>query len=311
MIGFFRQSSLAAVFRGPDGYGVWCGRQRAVVGRRAQCGVALAPGRPGAQGDAPADKPTLTVCLPAPAQANGTAVVICPGGGYAHLASGPRGARIAQWLNSLGVAGFILEYRHRGKGYSHPAPLQDAQRAMRTVRARAAEWHVDPGRIGIMGFSAGGHLASTAGTHFDKGKPEAADPIERASCRPDFMILCYAVIMFGEPATQRLAEKPDRRRRRCGAGPQPFQRKTGDAGHPADLPFPHRRRYDRSGGQQRAVLPGPASRQGAGRAAHLPHRQARPRAGGQHARHLGLAQVLRRVAARAGTGEMTSRTLAR
>ena len=97
------------------------------------------------------------------------------------------------------MAGFVLEYRHHGRGYEHPAPLQDAQRAIRTVRARAEEFKIDPRRIGVLGFSAGGHLASTAGTHFDRGDPSAADPIERASCRPDFMVLCYAVIALGEP----------------------------------------------------------------------------------------------------------------
>jgi acetyl esterase/lipase len=158
-------------------------------------------GAPGAKGDQPADKPTLTVCLPEPGKANGAAVVICPGGGYGGLALGHEGQTIAAWLNSFGAAGFVLEYRHRGRGYGHPAPLQDAQRAIRTVRARAAEWHVDPAKIGIMGFSAGGHLASTAGTHFDPGNPCAADAIERVSCRPDFMILCYAVIALDEPYT--------------------------------------------------------------------------------------------------------------
>jgi len=158
-------------------------------------------GAPGAKGNTPADKPTLTIWLPEDAKATGTAVVICPGGGYGALALDHEGKQIAQWFNSMGIAGFILEYRHRSKGYGHPAPLQDAQRAIRTVRSRAAEWKIDPGRIGIMGFSAGGHLASTAGTHFDKGNPQSKDPIERVSCRPDFMILCYAVIAFGEPYT--------------------------------------------------------------------------------------------------------------
>ncbi len=160
-------------------------------------------GTPGAKGDQAADKPTLTVCLPKPNLANGAAIVICPGGGYGGLAVDHEGRQVAAWLNSIGVAGFILEYRHHGRGYEHPAPLQDAQRAIRTVRARAEEFKVDPRRIGILGFSAGGHLASTAGTHFDRGDPSATDPIERASCRPDFMVLCYAVIAFGEPYTHR------------------------------------------------------------------------------------------------------------
>jgi acetyl esterase/lipase len=160
-------------------------------------------GAPGAKGDKPADKPTLTIYLPAAEKANGTAVVICPGGGYGGLAVDHEGHQIARWLNSLGVAGFITEYRHRGRGYGHPAPLDDAQRAIRTVRARAAQWKIDPAKIGIIGFSAGGHLASTAGTHFDAGDPQAEDPIQRAGSRPDFMILCYAVIAFDEPFTHR------------------------------------------------------------------------------------------------------------
>jgi acetyl esterase/lipase len=160
-------------------------------------------GAPGAKGDAPNDKPLLTIYLADPDKATGAAVVICPGGGYGGLAMNHEGHQIAQWFNSFGVAGIIVEYRHRGKGYGHPAPLEDAQRAIRTVRSRAAEWKIDPAKIGIMGFSAGGHLASTAGTHFDKGNSQAADPVERVSSRPDFMILCYPVIAFNEPFTHR------------------------------------------------------------------------------------------------------------
>jgi len=160
-------------------------------------------GAPGALGDAPQDKPTLTIYLPPAETATGTAVVICPGGGYGHVAMSHEGHAIGQWLNSLGVAGFILDYRHRKRGYGHPAPLQDAQRAIRTVRARAAQWKIDPARIGILGFSAGGHLASSAGTHFDAGRPDDPDPIQRVSCRPDFLVLCYAVLAFDEPYTHR------------------------------------------------------------------------------------------------------------
>jgi acetyl esterase/lipase len=160
-------------------------------------------GAPGAKGDKPEDKPMLTVFLPDKAKANGTAVVICPGGGYGNLATDHEGKQIGEWLNSLGIAGFMLEYRHRGRGYGHPAPLQDAQRAIRTVRANAEKWNVNPNRVGIIGFSAGGHLASTAGTHFDKGDSQAADPIDRVSCRPDFMILCYPVIVFNQAITHR------------------------------------------------------------------------------------------------------------
>ncbi|HJT78655.1 MAG TPA: alpha/beta hydrolase [Gemmataceae bacterium] len=147
---------------------------------------------PGARGDGPADRPTLTVFLPPADKTTGTAVVVCPGGGYGGLEVHREGNRPAEWLNQLGVAAFVLRYRLAP--YRHPVPLQDAQRALRTVRARAAEWHLAPHRIGIWGFSAGGHLASTAATHFDDGKPDAADPVERVSCRPDFAILAYPVI---------------------------------------------------------------------------------------------------------------------
>ncbi len=160
-------------------------------------------GAPGAKGDTPADKPTLTIFPADPDKAVGTAVVICPGGAYAHLCTDYEGSDFARWFNSFGVTAFVLEYRHRGRGYGHPAPLQDAQRAIRTVRAQAEKWKVAPDRIGIMGFSAGGHLASTAGTHFDGGDSKAADPIDRISCRPDFSILCYPVIAFDEPHTHR------------------------------------------------------------------------------------------------------------
>jgi len=172
-------------------------------------------GAPDAKGSADGDKPTLTIHLPPKDQATGTAVIICPGGGYGHLAIDYEGHEVAQWLNSLGIAGFVLKYRHRGTGYGHPAPLQDAQRAIRTIRSRAKEWNIQPNRIGILGFSAGGHLASTAGTHFDKGNCNAKDLVERASCRPDFMVLVYPVITMTGPHAGKgsrrnlLGENPD------------------------------------------------------------------------------------------------------
>jgi len=150
-------------------------------------------GAPGALGREDADRPTLTVYRAE--KPVGTAVIVCPGGGYATLAMDHEGRQVAEWLNSLGITAFVLKYRH-GPRYRHPAPLEDAQRAVRLVRARAAEFRTAPDRIGIWGFSAGGHLASTAGTHFDAGNPNATDPIERASSRPDFMILAYPVISF-------------------------------------------------------------------------------------------------------------------
>jgi len=157
-------------------------------------------GAPGAKGDAEGDKPTPTIYLPPDEKATGTAVVICPGGGYGFLAMDHEGHQIAQWLNSLGVASFILKYRHRnsGAGYGHPAPLQDAQRAVRLVRSGAQKWGIDPNRIGILGFSAGGHLASSAGAHFDHRYNDAEDAIDRTSCRPDFMVLIYPVISFSK-----------------------------------------------------------------------------------------------------------------
>src|SRR4029079_16065124 len=115
-------------------------------------------GAPGALGNEEKDKPTLIIYLPEKSAATGAAVVVFPGGGYTHLAMAHEGNDIGAWLNSIGVAAFICDYRHRGKGYGHPAPLDDAQRAIRTVRARAEEFGIDPARVGVMGFSAGGHL---------------------------------------------------------------------------------------------------------------------------------------------------------
>ena len=152
---------------------------------------------PGALGDKDADIPTLTPFLPPADKANGTAVVICPGGGYGGLAISYEGMDVGAWMAQRGVAGFVLKYRVAP--YKHPVPLQDAQRALRSVRARAREWNVDPKRVGILGFSAGGHLASTAATHFDDGDPKADDPIDRAGCRPDFAVLAYPVITLKPP----------------------------------------------------------------------------------------------------------------
>jgi len=139
------------------------------------------------------DRPSIT--LYKPEHPNGCAVVVCPGGGYGALAVDHEGKQIGEWYNEFGVTAFVLRYRI-APHYSHPTPMLDVQRAIRTVRAKAEEFGVDPERIGVMGFSAGGHLASTAATHFDDGDPNAADPIDRVSCRPDFAILCYPVITF-------------------------------------------------------------------------------------------------------------------
>src|SRR5439155_17494677 len=155
-------------------------------------------GAPGALGNEDKDIPTITPHLPEGSKASGTlpAIVVCPGGGYAGLAP-HEGKDYALWLNDHGIAAFVLKYRLGSHGYRHPAMLNDAARAVRFVRARAADWKLDPKRVGIMGSSAGGHLASTLLTHFGAGKPDAEDPVERQSSRPDLGILCYPVITMG------------------------------------------------------------------------------------------------------------------
>ena len=175
-------------------------------------------GAPLAQGTAPEDQPRITVYLPKVWKTH-TAVVVCPGGGYGFLAVDHEGKQIAQWLNNLGIAAFVLEYR-LGPKYRHPAQLLDAQRALRYVRSHADEYHLDPQRIGVWGFSAGGHLAAMTATMFDAGDSAAKDPIDRASSRPDFLILdyeltdrlgnasdyCYENLLGKNPDPKRVAE---------------------------------------------------------------------------------------------------------
>jgi acetyl esterase/lipase len=141
--------------------------------------------------------PTLTVFAPPPGRANGTAVIVCPGGGYTRLVMGNEGHPIAAWLNSVGVTAFVLKYRL--KEYGHPAPLRDALRAVRLVRSRASEFGVDPARIGIYGASAGGHLASSAITLFDHPDGRTGHALDTVSARPDFAILQYPVIFMEGP----------------------------------------------------------------------------------------------------------------
>jgi len=171
-------------------------------------------GAPGAKGTEDSDKPGLWI-YPAPEdKRTGAGIVVCPGGGYGGLAVDTEGHQIAQFLNRNGISAFVLRYR-LGRHYPHPTPMQDVQRAIRYVRNDAAKWGVDPQRIGVMGFSAGGHLASTAATHFDSGNTESSDPIDQVSCRPDFAVLCYPVITmsqdFGHKGSARnlLGENPD------------------------------------------------------------------------------------------------------
>lgn len=138
----------------------------------------------------------ITIHRPAPEKSTGTAMIICPGGGYGGLVTGGEGHGIAAWLVEYGITGIVLEYRlPKQRSY---VPLLDAQRAIRMTRANATKWGIKPDQIGIIGFSAGGHLASTAVTHFDTGNPKTDDPIERVSSRPDFGILVYPVVSFGE-----------------------------------------------------------------------------------------------------------------
>jgi acetyl esterase/lipase len=162
-------------------------------------------GAPGALGNEPKDVPMLTVRKVESSNPTG-ALIICPGGGYGGLAMDHEGKQIVQWANSMGLTAVLCDYRHRGKGYGHPAPSQDALRAVRLVRAKASEWNIDPNKIGIMGFSAGGHLVSTVITQFDPGSKESTDTVARESSRPDFAILCYPVISMGSSFTHRGSE---------------------------------------------------------------------------------------------------------
>ncbi len=160
-------------------------------------------GAPGAKGNTDNDQPRLEIYRPDKAKANGTAIVICPGGGYGGLAADHEGTQPALFFNNLGVTAYVLFYRLGTHGYRHPVMLGDAQRAIRLVRSRAEQDGIDSGRVGIMGFSAGGHLAATAGTHFDGGNAEAADAVEKQSSRPSWMVLCYPVASFDPAITHR------------------------------------------------------------------------------------------------------------
>jgi acetyl esterase/lipase len=154
-------------------------------------------GAPNAVGSDPRDIPTVTPFPAANETAAGAAVLVLPGGGYARLSDVKEGSDVAKWLNSLGISAFVLKYR-LGPRYNQPNPLLDAARAMRIIRSRANEWNIDANRIGILGFSAGGHLASTLGTKFDSGKPDSKDAVDKVGSRPDLMMLIYPVITMGE-----------------------------------------------------------------------------------------------------------------
>lgn len=163
-------------------------------------------GAPGAVGTGPGHEPSITVYLPAPEKATGTAIVVCPGGGYGTLALDHEGEQIGQWLIGEGIAAFVLQYRH-APSYGHPYPLMDAQRAVRTVRYNAEKWGLKTGRIGILGFSAGGHLTASTGILHEGGKADAEDPIDRVSARPDFMVPVYPVITMQDDYTHKGSRK--------------------------------------------------------------------------------------------------------
>lgn len=186
------RKSTVGIAAGLVAAAVWTG---SVMAAEPEAELLWPGGAPGVTDDSAAGKPSVSIHLPPAGTGNGTAVVICPGGGYGALMMSYEGHDIARWLNQIGIVGVVLKYRV--SPYRHPAPLQDAQRALRLVRARAGQLGVDPQRIGVMGFSAGGHLAATVGTHFDAGDPAAKDLLDRVSCRPDFLVLIYPVISMG------------------------------------------------------------------------------------------------------------------
>jgi acetyl esterase/lipase len=161
---------------------------------------------PGALGDADTDRPTITLYALSSNPKPTAAVIVFPGGSYGYLATNHEGRQIANWLIAAGITAFVVRYR-LGPRYHHPIELGDAQRAIRFVRARAKEFGVLPGKIGVLGFSAGGHLASTTETYFDAGNPQAADAIDRVSSRPDFAVLAYPVISFTAEYAHRNSSK--------------------------------------------------------------------------------------------------------
>jgi acetyl esterase/lipase len=146
---------------------------------------------PQAKGNACEDTPTLTIFEPQNGHQNGSAVVVLPGGAYAGLAANLEGRQVADWFAARGFRAFVLSYRLSSNGYLLPVPLLDARRAVQLVRARARDYQIDPNRIVIIGFSAGGHLAARSGTQFVAGNPDAEDPIDRVSSRPDYLVLGY------------------------------------------------------------------------------------------------------------------------
>jgi len=171
-------------------------------------------GAPNAVGEDDLDKPRITIFEADTATATGAGIIVLPGGGYSKLAMGHEGMEVVEWLNAQGITAFLLQYRH-GPRYLHPAALDDATRAMAIVRSRASTWGVDPKRIGMLGFSAGGHLAASTAIYARRARPLARDPLERVSTKPDFLLLVYPMISLIRPNAHRgtlenlLGEHPD------------------------------------------------------------------------------------------------------
>jgi acetyl esterase/lipase len=162
---------------------------------------------PQTHGSEEKDIPTLTLFLPGHATGATSAIIICPGGAYMALSMTNEGFNEARYFQARGVAGLVLKYRLPANGYPHPVPLLDAQRAFRLARSHATDWNLDPSKIGVMGFSAGGHLASTVETHYDAGNPQAADPVDKLGCRPDFAVLVYPVISMKDGLTHEVSKR--------------------------------------------------------------------------------------------------------
>ncbi len=232
-------------------------------------------GAPEAKGDTEFDKPDLTIYPINGPQKTPTGIIVFPGGGYVHLAVDHEGAQIAAWLNSYGITAFVLRYR-LGPNYHHPVELHDAQRAIRWVRAHARDYGIE--HIGVWGFSAGGHLASSVGTHFDSGNASAQDPIDHESSRPDFLILAYPVITFQEPYLHRGSTRVSARQE-SGSGTRPIfiKRVAGHEGHAADVSIPYLGRQRGTSAEQHHVLRCIAQGGSRCRNAHLRARSARRR----------------------------------
>jgi acetyl esterase/lipase len=275
--------------------------------------IRLWPGdAPESKGKACEDTPTLTIFEPAHGHGNGSAVVILPGGAYLHLASNHEGRQVADWFTTRGFRAFVLSYRLATHGYLLPVPLLDAQRAVQTVRARARDYQIDPNRIVIIGFSAGGHLAALASTQFVAGKPEAEDPIERVSSRPDYLVLGYPWIgaVSGPNAPYVESCKKSYAADTCEAirntySPELF----GDQRDASDLLVPHLQRPGGPGGAGAEVLRGAGQGRRSLRGAHLPRRTARRWTGQGRSGSGPVAQPAGELAARAGAadGRETSR----